>query len=53
MAAGSNSKDVAAQLYLSRRTVGYHLAKIFTRLGIGSRMELARPLEPALTVRGA
>ena len=49
MAAGSSSKDVAAQLFLSSRTVEYHLGKVFTKLGVASRVELARAaLEPSL-----
>jgi DNA-binding CsgD family transcriptional regulator len=48
VAAGASNKDVAAQLFLSSRTVEYHLGKAFTKLGVGSRVELARlALEPA------
>ncbi len=47
--AGSSNKDVATQLFLSPRTVEYHLAKVFTKLGIASRADLIRQaavLEP-------
>ncbi|NUW44869.1 AAA family ATPase [Nonomuraea rhodomycinica] len=40
-AAGASNRDIAAQLYLSPRTVGYHLYKAFPKLGISSRAELA------------
>ena len=41
-AEGSSNKEIAAQLFLSPRTVEYHLYKIFPRLGVASRTELAR-----------
>jgi DNA-binding NarL/FixJ family response regulator len=39
---GLSNKDVATQLFLSPRTVEYHLAKVFTKLGISSRADLIR-----------
>jgi DNA-binding CsgD family transcriptional regulator len=41
---GSSNKDVATHLFLSRRTVDYHLRKVFIKLGVSSRTELARLL---------
>ncbi|MGW1501159.1 helix-turn-helix transcriptional regulator [Streptomyces mirabilis] len=39
-AQGLTNRDIAARLYVSPRTVGYHLHKIFPKLGISSRHQL-------------
>jgi DNA-binding CsgD family transcriptional regulator len=39
-ARGLSNRDIAAQLFLSPRTVGYHLYKAFPKLGIISRSQL-------------
>ncbi|MFV2176517.1 AAA family ATPase [Actinomadura sp. LOL_016] len=46
-AAGTSSREIAAQLFLSPRTVEYHLYKAYPKLGISSRRELSHLLEPA------
>ncbi|OLT46132.1 LuxR family transcriptional regulator [Cellulosimicrobium sp. CUA-896] len=44
---GSTNPEIGALLYLSPRTVEWHLRKVYTKLGVSSRRQLA----PALTER--
>ncbi len=44
---GRTTREAAAALFLSPKTVEYHLRKVYTKLGIGSRSELAELLGPA------
>jgi DNA-binding CsgD family transcriptional regulator len=46
-ATGMSNRDIAAQLFLSPRTVGYHLYKAFPKLGVASRAQLVRLDLPA------
>jgi DNA-binding NarL/FixJ family response regulator len=41
---GATNREVAAQLFLSPRTVDHHMRNIFARLNIRSRIELAKAL---------
>ncbi|WP_433161339.1 helix-turn-helix transcriptional regulator [Kribbella sp. CA-247076] len=44
LADGQSIREAAARLFLSPKTVEYHLRKVYTKLGIHSRTELAREL---------
>lgn len=46
VAAGLTNKEVAAQMFISVKTVQYHLTRIYSRLGIRSRSELAAAYVP-------
>jgi DNA-binding CsgD family transcriptional regulator len=43
---GLSNPEIGTRLYLSPRTVEYHLSKVFPKLGINSRKELGRALRP-------
>ena len=50
---GLSNPEIGARLFISPRTVEYHLHKVFAKLNIRSRVELDRalPPEPAAAVR--
>ena len=46
VAAGRSNREVAEELVLSNRTIEAHLRNIFAKLGVRSRVELARAVAP-------
>ena len=47
LAEGRTTREAAAALFLSPKTVEYHLRKVYTKLGISSRSELSDLLAPS------
>ena len=45
VAAGKTNRDIAAELYLSVRTVDRHVSRIFQKLGVSSRAAAASAFE--------
>ncbi|MFB9313770.1 LuxR C-terminal-related transcriptional regulator, partial [Nocardioides plantarum] len=43
---GRSNRDIAHELFVSPKTVENHLGRVYTKLGIGSRRELAGALAP-------
>ncbi|MEV4475166.1 helix-turn-helix transcriptional regulator [Nonomuraea sp. NPDC049504] len=44
-AKGLSNRDIGARLFVSPRTVGYHLYNAYPKLGVASRTEIRRQLE--------
>jgi DNA-binding CsgD family transcriptional regulator len=47
LADGHTTREAAAALFLSPKTVEYHLRKVYTKLGVHSREELAAAMADA------
>lgn len=53
LADGSTTREAAAALFLSPKTVEYHLRKVYTKLGISSRAELATAIAGGIPPQAA
>lgn len=51
VAQGRSNREIATSLFLSVRTVEYHVTNCLAKLGLASRVELRKVLRPALEVR--
>ena len=49
---GRQNKEIAAELFMSVRTVEAHLSRIYGKLGVRSRAELATSPSSKLTGEG-
>ena len=51
---GFSNPEIGARLFLSPRTVEWHMSRVFTKLGVGSRRQLRQiKISPALVTASA
>jgi DNA-binding CsgD family transcriptional regulator len=50
---GLSNPEIGARMFISPRTVAYHLSNVFTKLGINSRSQLDRVLSAGPDTAGA
>jgi DNA-binding CsgD family transcriptional regulator len=48
---GPTSREIASQLSISPSTAAYHLKKVFKKLGVRSRIQLARAIPDSVGER--
>lgn len=53
LSSGSTTRQAAASLFLSPKTVEYHLRHVYMKLGVNNRADLARAVEPDAGTRAS